>query len=106
MVEYNRPDEGYGVRETETGIRCGNHPRGVKVRHADVESVKACYALTRALEAEQAAEQAAELAYERHLEDRGYWDARAQDDYERRTGVISFAEAYRQACPELFESET
>lgn len=43
------------------------------------------------------AEQEAELAYERHLEDRGYWEARADEDYERAMGVIPFDEAMRQA---------
>ena len=46
------------------------------------------------------AEAAAELAYERHLEDRGWEEARAQEDYEARMGCLSFQEAYDQACPE------
>lgn len=44
--------------------------------------------------------QAAEQAYERHLEDSGYDDARAQDDYEARNGVVGFIEAWHLASPE------
>lgn len=43
---------------------------------------------------------AAEMAYERHLEDRGANEARAQDDHEARNGVISFQDAWDMACPE------
>jgi hypothetical protein len=42
-----------------------------------------------AQEDEMRAEQAAELGYERYLEDRGYWDARAQEDHERAMGVYA-----------------
>jgi hypothetical protein len=54
-------------------------------------------------DAEARAEQEAELAYERHLEDRGYWEARADEDYERQMGVIPFDEAMRQAQREQDE---
>jgi hypothetical protein len=96
----------YEVRETATGTRCGNHGRtapGEHTYHANPASVRECYRLTAQMEADQAAEMTAELAYERHLEDRGYWDARAQEDWEERHGVIQFEDAYRAACPELFE---
>jgi hypothetical protein len=96
----------YEVKVTATGVRCGNHGRTAPsehVHHANPASVRECYRLAAQMEADQAAEIAAELAYERHLEDRGYWDARAQEDWEERHGVIQFEDAYRAACPELFE---
>ena len=96
----------YEVKVTATGVRCGNHGRtapGEHVRHANPASVRACYRATAEMIADQEAEIAAELAYERHLEDRGYWEARAQEDWENRNGVIQFDEAYRMACPEAFE---
>lgn len=39
------------------GVRCGNHPRDLRIYHADAASVRQCYAIS----AEWAAEQAAEL---------------------------------------------
>lgn len=91
---------------TETGVRCGNHFRGDNIRHPNAATVRACYehsadALA-AYEEQYAAELAAESATERYFEDRGYWEARAQEDYEERHGVISFQDAYRMACPEAF----
>lgn len=41
-------------------------------------------------EADAKAEHDAEMAYERHLEDAGYEDARAQEDYERSLGITEF----------------
>lgn len=81
---------------TPRGVRCGQ----CQAHHANADTVRECYRITAAQEATVRAEQAAELAYERHLEDRGYWDARAQDDYEERHGVISFSDAWDMACPE------
>lgn len=89
-------DYGY-AEELATGIRCGNHPRGLKVHHDSVATVQHCYAVRYSQEADQMAEQAVELAYERHLEDRGYEEARAQDEHEARNGVISFHQAMRDA---------
>jgi hypothetical protein len=88
-------DFGYAA-ELATGIRCGAHGR-VKVYHDSTETVRYCYAKMRSDIAEQEAEAAAELAYERHLEDRGYDEARAQDEYEQRNGVIPFDVAMRNA---------
>jgi hypothetical protein len=102
-IELDGP---YEVKATATGVRCGNHGRtaqGEHVHHASPASVRECYRLTAEAIADQEAEIAAELAYERHLEDRGYWEARAQEDWEERHGVIQFEDAYRAACPELFE---
>lgn len=93
----------YEIRETETGIRCGNHGRGARVYHANPASVRECYRLTAEMIADQKAEIEAEQRYERFLEDRGYWEARAQEAYEETHGVIQFEDAYREACPWLFE---
>lgn len=99
-IEMDGP---YAVKETATGVRCGNHGRGVRIYHANSVSVRECYSLMVEALAYQEAEARAELAYERHLEDRGYWEGRAQEDWEERHGVIQFEDAYRAACPELFE---
>ncbi len=90
-------DTAYTIQETETGVRCGNHGRVARTFHASAEAVRACYALGRELDAEAAAERRAELAAERYWEDRGYWEAQAQDAYEASHGVIPFDEAYRMA---------
>lgn len=88
MVELT---DQYDVKVTETGVRCGNHGRtqhGEHVYHADPESVRECYRLAAEMIQQAEADIRAELAYEQHLEDRGYWEARAQEDYEQRHGVI------------------
>jgi hypothetical protein len=85
---------------TDSGVRCGNHGRGEKIHHANSASVRECYRIDRERIAESNAEIAAEQAYERHLEDKGYWEAKAQDDYEARMGVIQFEDAWDMADPE------
>lgn len=90
--------------QTVEGVRCANHGDW-RVYHFDAAAVRACFTVTAQMQADQDAEIAAEQAYVRHLEDRGYWEARAQDDYEARMGVIDFADAYRMACPWLFTDE-
>ena len=102
-MDFEINDYGFPV-ETTTGVRCGNHPRSVRVKHANAAAVRYCYDLRRAQEREQDAEIAAERAYEHHLEDRGYWDDIVQRDWEDRNGVVQFDQAYRAACPELFDS--
>lgn len=87
--------------KTTAHIRCGC----CLGRHTTTTEVRDCYAERDEMQAQMDAEIAAEAAVERHLEDRGYWDARAQEDYERRCGVIDFADAYRAACPWLFDDE-
>lgn len=79
--------DAYTIRETEAGVRCGNHGRGARVHHANTASVRACYQLSAEMAAEQEAEAAIELAYERHLEDRGYHEARAQEAWEQTNGM-------------------
>ena len=69
------------------GVRCGNHGHGQKFYHPTAQAVRECYDWTADQEAQRAAEQAAEEGYERFLEDRGYWAARAQEDYEARNGI-------------------
>ena len=51
------------------------------------------------------AEYSAEMAAERHHEDRGYWDAREQEDEEARRGVIQFEDAYAHALGYLDAGE-
>lgn len=88
----------------ESGVRCGSHG-AQRVYHESAAAVRTCYAVMRAEMAEQQALQEAEARNERWFEDRGYWEARAQEEYEERMGVIPFSEAYRMACPELFTEE-
>lgn len=88
---------GYPLNTT-TGPRCGNCRNGV--RHATVAIIRACYVIEADQHLQMINEQAAEAAYERHLEDRGYWEAQAQDDYEARLGIPSFTEAWHAASPD------
>jgi hypothetical protein len=83
--------DAYTIKVTEAGARCGNHgktPKGERhTYHANTASVRACYQLTAQMNADQEAEIAVELAYERHLEDRGYHEARAQEAWEQTNGM-------------------
>jgi hypothetical protein len=92
-------DMGY-PKDLTSGVRCGNHERGRKVYHDEVATVAFCYATSHEQAAQQAAELAVEQAYERHLEDKGWYEVAAQADYERRNGVIPFDVAMRQASNE------
>ena len=56
---YDADDYGFPV-ETETGIRCANHPCEWKIRHENTAAVRACHAVAAGLAAEQAAEVYAE----------------------------------------------
>lgn len=85
-------DDGYPA-EVERGIRCGACPQ----RHPNVDTVKACHAFRDEFAAQQEAELAAERAIERHFEDRGYWEAIAERDWEDRNGVIQFDVAFAAA---------
>lgn len=78
------------------GPKCGC----CTARHENVAAIRYCYDLAAEFRAQQAGEIAAEAAVERHFEDRGYWEARAQEDHEARTGVIDFQTAWDMACPE------
>lgn len=89
-------DLGYAA-ELASGIRCGAHPRGVKVYHDSVETVRFCYAVMRDQQAQQEAELAAELRNEQWFENRGYDEARAQEQWEAERGVIPFDVAMRNA---------
>lgn len=90
-------DFGGSPIQTETGIRCGY----CKGRHANRETVRYCHESGRAQEELAEADYRAELAVERWYEDRGYWDARAQEDYEARMGVIPFDVAMAEALGQL-----
>ena len=68
MTELVRTEDGYSADDyglpeaTEAGIRCGNHPRDLGIRHENPAAVRACYAIGRQLDAEQAAEMYAEAS--------------------------------------------
>lgn len=86
---------------TATGPYCGPcGGRRAGIRHIDVAAIRACAAYISdnewAVEDDHRAEQAAERA----LEDRGYWEARAQDEYEARNGVVGFTEAWHRDSPD------
>lgn len=86
-------DGAYEVRRTATGIRCGNHGRtkhGEHAYHANAASVAECYRLTAQMIADQEAEIRAEQGYERYLEDRGYDEARWDEDREFWSGVAHY----------------
>lgn len=84
---------GYPVRMVTGGVRCG----ACKVRHNSTAAVRYCHDLYRTQIAEQEAEIAAERAIERYFEERGYEEARAQEAYEARMGVIPFDVALADA---------
>lgn len=96
-------DLGYPV-DSSTGVRCGNHGT-LRTYHPNADTVKFCYVITDEMRAQQEAELAAEARAERWFEERGADEAYAQDRWEQERGVIQFADAYRMACPELFEGE-
>ncbi|WP_431728522.1 hypothetical protein [Verrucosispora sp. TAA-831] len=93
MITYD--DFGFPI-VTTTGIRCGNH-HDDNARHETVDAVRECYLRWHQLDEDANADHAAEMAAERALEDRGYWDARAQEDWEAANGVIPFDVAFRAA---------
>ena len=103
MNEITYDEHGYPT-ETLNGVRCGNcSSRSRKVRHGSAGAVRTCYEIHRSDQAQQLAELAAEQAIERYFEDRGWAEAQAQRDWEDRNGVVQFDEAYRMACPGLFD---
>jgi len=107
MNETIRPDTdefGYAV-ETDHGVKCGNHGWGSKVYHRDVATVRACSEIRHWERQTERAEINAELAYERHLEDRGWQDARAQEDHEARMGVVDFQTAWAESDAALAASD-
>ena len=87
-------------------VRCGNkvHDREVAAvhYHEGVAEVRACYAAPEGvLSIEEADEMAyynevaraeceAEMGYERHLENAGYWSARADEEHEMAMGIDPF----------------
>lgn len=68
--------------------------------HSTATDIRNCYADVAEGQAQAEAESAAELAYERKLEDAGWQEATAQDDYEARNGVVGFIESWHLASPE------
>lgn len=77
-------------------IRCGC----CLLNHTTAAEVAACYADAEEAQAQANAELAAELAYERHLEDRGWQEALLQEQVEAARGVIGFREAWHLASPD------
>lgn len=87
-------------------VRCGNkvHDKDVAVvhYHEGVAEVRACYAAPEGVlsieeadevayrDAEARAEVEAELGYVRHLENAGYWAARADEEREMGMGIDPF----------------
>ena len=87
-------------------IRCGNrkvHNQELakEHHHNSVDEVRLCYNIScgvASIEEEVAAhddevaraEWEAEMGYERHLESRGYWEARADEDHEMAMGIDPF----------------
>lgn len=58
MTTYTTQDDEYysPIEIKSGGVRCGNHPADWKVRHENVDAVRACYAITEQMAAQQAAE--------------------------------------------------
>jgi hypothetical protein len=109
------PDE----RNHDMSIACGNRkahaslidylasalqvrPARVTVHHATTDEVRRCFTTETGLltledmdlQAEGEAEARAEAANERFWEDRGWAEARADEEMEARMGVIPFSEAW------------
>lgn len=82
--QFGRPEA------TLSGVVCG-HCSGafdhLVVRHASAGHVRACFEAGDEERWQAEGELAAERAVERHFEDQGYWEARAQEDYERSCGI-------------------
>ncbi len=66
-------------------------------QHDTVEQARECEREADHAAWEMACERDAEAAVERFFEDRGYWEARAQEDIEAARGVIPFDVAYAAA---------
>lgn len=92
---------GYPVA-TVTGPRCGS----CTAHHNSVAAIKLCYSIAEDQAQQAEDEAAAERAYERHLEDRGYDEARAQEAYEAAHGVIPFDVALAAAYRDLEATAT
>lgn len=98
-------------------VRCGNrkvHDEDIARvhHHENAAQVRLCYNVScgvasieeeaQAHEDEMAAraEREVEMRYERHLEDAGYWEARADEDYERALGIrdLDMSDVYADAA--------
>lgn len=62
MTTYTTTEDEFGspIEVAEGGVRCANHPSTWKIRHENVDAVRACFAITEFMAAEQAAEIQAE----------------------------------------------
>lgn len=97
MPGFTRDAFGFPI-DTATGVRCANHNPDNQTRHENADAVRECFRFTYELDAAAEADHAAELAVERWFEDRGYDEARAQEDHEARMGVVPFHEAMAAAA--------
>lgn len=61
-MTYTAQDDQFGspIEVAEGGVRCANHPSSWKIRHENVDAVRACFAIGEQMAAEQAAEVYAE----------------------------------------------
>ena len=61
-ARYTEQDDQWGspIEVAEGGVRCANHPRDWKIRHENTDAVRACFAITEQMAAEQRAELYAE----------------------------------------------
>lgn len=57
-TEYTSQDDEYysPIEVAQGGVRCGNHPRDWKIRHENTAAVRACFAISEQMMAEQRAE--------------------------------------------------
>jgi hypothetical protein len=85
---------GYPIA-TPTGPICGS----CRAHHIDVAAIRTCHDITAEQNAQQEDDFRLEVAQLRHLENWGYDEARAQDEYEARNGVVGFAEAWHRESP-------
>lgn len=84
-----------------SSIKC--RATGALHTHESVAEVKNCYAYeaycnSPEAEADARAEAEAEMAYERHLEDRGWMEAAAFEEWEASRGVVQFRDAMEAAA--------
>jgi hypothetical protein len=58
MTTYTTQDDEYysPIEVASGGVRCANHPRDWKIRHENTDAVRACFAISEQMMAEQRAE--------------------------------------------------
>lgn len=86
--------------QTETGIRCGNHDRKLKINHENIAAVRYCFEETHAVRAQIEEELAAEARNERFFEERGAMSALDDQEREAAMGLRSFGQAWHEESPD------